>query len=80
MKTPREKYNNDPHYKVLVDQLTSFIHNCQYTPSEIREAVVLACINYEESRVQRHFTQETQNTISRHFREIETIINIEARK
>ena len=47
MKTPREKYMNDPEYHQLVCMLESFIERAQFTPSEMREAAVLACINYE---------------------------------
>lgn len=47
MKTPREKYMNDPEYRHLVYMLESFIERAQFTPSELREACVLACINYE---------------------------------
>lgn len=51
MKTPRDKYLNDPQYKMLVDILCANIHACGFTPSEVREAAVLACILYEESKM-----------------------------
>ncbi len=51
MKTPREKYMNDPEYHRLVDMLESFVERAQFTPSELREACVLACINYEMRHV-----------------------------
>ena len=47
MKTPREKYMNDPDYHRLVDMLGQFIESARFTPSELREACVLASINYE---------------------------------
>lgn len=47
MKTPREKYMNDPEYNHLVGMLESFIDRARFTPSELREACVLASINYE---------------------------------
>jgi hypothetical protein len=47
MKTPEEKYRHDPNYHQLVDILTNFIGNYQFTPSEIREAAMFACIKYE---------------------------------
>lgn len=47
MKTPREKYLNDDKYKYFVDMIESFIHKADFTPSEIREMCLLACINYE---------------------------------
>jgi len=51
MKTPRDKYQNDPKYHRLVDVLVDYIKDCQFTPSEVREASMLACIIYEENRV-----------------------------
>lgn len=50
MKTPEEKYKNDVEYHQLVDLLESFIHNAQFTPSEIREAAIFACIKYESRK------------------------------
>ena len=50
MKTPTEKYANDPSYRHLVDMLTALIDQAKYTPSEIREACMLACIRYEHCR------------------------------
>ncbi len=50
MKTPNEKYANDPSYRHLVDMLEALIHQAEFTPSEIREACMLACIRYEHYR------------------------------
>ena len=47
MKTPREKYMNDPQYNELVRMLENFIEQARFTPSELREACILASINYE---------------------------------
>lgn len=55
MKTPRDKYLNDPEYHQLVCMLESFVERAQFTPSELREAAVLACINYE----MRHVREQT---------------------
>lgn len=57
MKTPREKYMNDPQYHHLVSTMEGFIESARYTPSEMREAVVLACINYE----MRHVRSQTMD-------------------
>lgn len=54
MKTPREKYLNDNHYKILVDTMMFYIERCHYTPSELREAAILASILYEEQHVGKH--------------------------
>ena len=50
MKTPNEKYENDQSYRQLVDMLTALIHQAEFTPSEIREACMLACIRHERYR------------------------------
>ena len=50
MKTPNEKYENDLAYRQLVDMLTGLIHQAEFTPSEIREACMLACIRHEHYR------------------------------
>ena len=55
MKSPKEKYMNDPEYHQLVNMLESFIDRARFTPSELREAAVLASINYEMRHV-RDFT------------------------
>ena len=59
MKTPAEKYMNDPEYHALVKMLEQFIERARFTPSEMREACVLASINYEMRRV-REFTIDTK--------------------
>lgn len=51
MKAPRDKYMNDPEYHRLVDTLEHFIEAARFTPSELREACVLASINYEMRHV-----------------------------
>ncbi len=47
MKTPEEKYFNDPQYRQLVDMIEALIYEARFTPSEIREAAMYACIRYE---------------------------------
>lgn len=50
MSSPRSKYYNDPHYHQLVDVMVHMIMQAKYTPSEMREAAVLASIIYQESQ------------------------------
>ena len=51
MKTPKEKYMNDPEYHHLVKTLESLIEQARFTPSELREACLLASISYEMRHV-----------------------------
>jgi len=51
MRTPKEKYMNDPEYHNLVCTLESLIEAARFTPSELREACLLASINYEMRHV-----------------------------
>lgn len=50
---PRERYLTDPAFHRLVDVLLSAIQGAVYTPTEIREAAMLAQIIYEERSVRR---------------------------
>ncbi len=47
MKTPREKYQNDPNYHTCVSHMVQMIERAHFTPSEMREMAVLACTIYE---------------------------------
>jgi len=51
MLTIREKYYTDPVFHNLVDVLYYQIEQANYTPSELRQAVLLAAILYEEKHV-----------------------------
>lgn len=52
--TPDERYKLDPYFHMLVDLLEKHIESAQLTPSEIREAAILATIHYE-MRTMRQF-------------------------
>ncbi len=52
---PRERYKRDPHFRVLVDTLYSQLAAANYTPTELREAVMLAAIVHEDYRPRRYF-------------------------
>lgn len=54
MQTPRDKCMNDPEYNHLVDTLSGLIEHARFTPSELREACVLASINYEMKHIRDH--------------------------
>lgn len=64
MKSPREKYQNDPEYHNLVYMLESLIEQARFTPSELREACVLASINYEMRHVRsQEIDPQTQEAL-----------------
>jgi len=45
---PRERYLYDAEFRTLVDAMLKLVENCQFTPFELRQALVLALIKYEE--------------------------------
>lgn len=53
LKTPQGKYDNDVQYHQMVDTIEHLLHEAQFSPSEVREAAVLACIHFEMRTVHR---------------------------
>lgn len=45
---PRDRYLRDPEFHQLVDHMRAMIERAQFSPSELREAAILAAIIYEE--------------------------------
>lgn len=45
-----ERYHRDPLFHELVESLYAAIDNLQLTPTEIREAAMLAMLKYEQRR------------------------------
>lgn len=43
----REAYENDPQYHQLVDLLINLIERLDFTPSEVRETAIFACMLHE---------------------------------
>lgn len=52
--TALDRYRNDSTYRQVVDSMEHMIHAAQLTPSELREAAVMASINYENKRVRQY--------------------------
>ena len=46
--TPDERYRRDATFAALVNTLEHMIRACDYTPTEVREAAMLAAIRYEQ--------------------------------
>jgi len=74
MKTPRAKYEHDPKYHALVDTFVNAIITTEFTPSEIREASILACIIYEEQYVRR-YVKYIPEDVDKSFKVLEEWIN-----
>ena len=75
MKTPREKYQNDPDYKMFVDSMVAMIDQCQYTPSEMREMAVLASIIYEEINIKRMYVPHFPEHVLKKLEELDKWVN-----
>jgi hypothetical protein len=58
--TARDRYLNDPTYRRVVDMMEHLLHQAQITPSEMREAAVLASINYESHNIRRYHVPMTR--------------------
>lgn len=54
--TPQERYLRDPEFHTLVDLLENFIQQAKYTPTELREACILAATRYEMYRTDLRYT------------------------
>lgn len=48
--TPEDRYRHDPTFHSLVDILEAHLHAAEMTPTEIREAAMLAAIHHEMRR------------------------------
>lgn len=48
--SPRDRYHVDVSFRQLVDIMEHYLYTCQYTPTEMREAAILAAIHYETKR------------------------------
>lgn len=58
-RTIRNRYESDPHFRLLVSTLHNEIEYARFTPTEIREATMLAQIMYEERHLRPvYFSKE----------------------
>ncbi len=65
MMTPQEKYLNDPSFKQLVDMIEYGIEKLQFTPSEVREAALLAALHYDQRQIRRYHVAGGKTDASR---------------
>lgn len=49
----RERYGRDVHFRALVDMMRMHLHAANYTPTELREAVILAATIHAERWIPR---------------------------
>ena len=49
-----ERVKIDPEFAQLVDMMEAFMHRCEFTPSEMRQAAIMASIQFEQHRLYRH--------------------------
>ena len=65
----KERFMNDPVFHNLVTTLEKAIEDLQLSPSEIRDAAMLACIRFEDRRTHPAFTigpQDKQEFCKQH--------------
>jgi hypothetical protein len=48
---PEERYRHDATFRQLVDMLECLLHDAKTTPTEIRDACLLALIHHEQKAV-----------------------------
>lgn len=53
--TPEERYHRDPVFHALVDTLRAALVGANYTPTELREAAMLAAVAHEMETVRPLF-------------------------
>lgn len=49
--TAEERFQRDPHFNALVKSLYNAIREMHLTPTEVREAAMLAAVLYEQNHV-----------------------------
>ena len=57
MMTGMERYHNDSAFKALVDTIYMHIERLEYTPSEVRDAAMVAAIKYDMIHLRPQFVR-----------------------
>lgn len=61
--SPTARYHRDAMFRALVDTLELHIEQARYTPTELREAALLAAIHYEMRKPPRPIYLDPQTQI-----------------
>lgn len=61
---PEWRYQHDLKFKGYVDLMHHLIQRAELTPTEVREAAMLACIHYESYQVRKIYLDRGQFTMS----------------
>jgi len=62
---PEDRYQRDPMFRTLVDMMEQQIHLGNYTPTELREAAILAALIHESHTLRRYVLPNIENTLER---------------
>ena len=71
MQSPKERYENDPQYKQLCDLIENFLTQARFTPSEVRECAVMACMHFEMRHGFRNYLQSVPSQVNDAFKTLE---------
>lgn len=70
--SPKDRYENDSQYRQLCDLIESFLHQARFTPSEVREcavmACIMACIHYEMKHGLQNYLQSVPHQVNDAFK------------
>ena len=73
MRSLRDRYLSDSQFKNMVDYMASMIQGANFSPSEMREAAILASIIYEERNIHKmiYVEQDIENALDLLHRRVE---------
>ena len=56
---PEDRYRRDVSFRTMVDFIEDIINRCEYSPTEIREAAMLAVVHHELRTTRSYLVRET---------------------
>lgn len=69
--TPKDRYDNDPTYRNMVDIMESMLVAYQFTPSEMREMAIMASMHFEMRYGIRNYFQSVPCKVNEAFKQLE---------